>query len=87
MYYSDNLIVRKVPKAVRDRTRENMDVYNMDLYDAFNEAVRECTVSRKSSRGRSTELTEAWYFNDYRRFIPSAYNPMYLDSDAFPLKY
>jgi len=83
--YNDDLIVRRVPKAVRERTRENMDIYCMDLYDAFNEAVKECAVLR--SRKRNTELTEAWYFSDYRRFIPSAYNSGYLDFDQYPLRY
>lgn len=80
-YFNDDMIVRRVPKAVRERTRENMDVFNMGLYDAFDEAVRECATSR------SVELVNAWYVSDYRRFIPSAYHPMYLNFELFPLKY
>lgn len=81
MYFKDEMIVKRVPKAVRERTRENMDDFCMGLYDAFNEAVREC------ADGRSVELVKAWFHSDYRAFIPSAYNPKCLDFNAFPLRY
>ena len=79
--YSDDLIVKRVPKAVRERTKENMDVYSLGLYDAFNEAVRECATSR------SSELVKAWFYSDYRTFIPSAYDPKFLNFRLFPLRY
>lgn len=77
MKYSDELIVKKVSKAVRERTRVNMEKYSMSLGDAFNEAVR--------SKGRSKNLQLAFYNNDYREYIPSAYYPEYLDFDKYPL--
>lgn len=41
MFYDDDLIIGRVPKNVKERTKENMEVYNMTLYDAFQEATRE----------------------------------------------
>ena len=79
-YYSDDLIVKRVSKAIRERTRENMDVHMMSLNDAFSEAVRECGT-------KSKELLHAWYFSDYRKYIPSAYIPDYLDFNKYPLRY
>lgn len=38
MFYDDDLIIGRVPKKVKERTKENMEVYNMTLYDAFQEA-------------------------------------------------
>ena len=80
-FFRDEMIVKRIPKAVRERTRENMNDYNMGLYDAFDDAVREC------ANKRSTELRNAWYHSDYRAFIPSANKPEFLDFKAYPLKY
>lgn len=41
MSYSEDLIVKRVPMRIRERTKENMDKYCLTLYDAFQEAVRE----------------------------------------------
>ena len=79
--YNDNLIVKRVPKAVRERTKENMDRYHMSLHDAFDEAVRFVSPTK------STELLNAWYFSDYRAFIPDAYDSKYLNFKLFPLRY
>ena len=38
--YIDSLIVRRVPKWIRERTHENMEVYNMCLSDSFEEAIK-----------------------------------------------
>lgn len=78
--YEETMIVGRVPKAVRERTKENMDVHHMGLYDAFDEAVRYVSP-------RNAELRNAWYFSDYRKFIPEAYLPKYLDFKLFPLRY
>ena len=80
MFYDDELIIGRVSKKIRKRTQENMEVYNMGLADSFEEAVRELAK-------KGTELWKAWYYNDFRKFIPSAYNPEYLDLSKFPLKY
>lgn len=71
---------KHIPKTVKKRTRENMEVYGMCLSDAFEEAVRE--FSKKG-----TELWKAWKANDFRAFIPSAYREKYLDFEKYPLKY
>ena len=80
MYYTDDFIVKKVPKKVRTRTKENMEKYEMILSDAFEEAA-------KTYAKPGTELWKAWYFSDYRKYIPSAYDPKYLDLEKYPLKY
>lgn len=80
MYYSDDLIVGNVPDDVRERTKENMEVFSMGLYDAFDDAVRECVHT-------TCELFVAWYVSDYRKFIPDAYLPKYLNFELFPLRY
>lgn len=80
MLYTDDFIVKKVPKKVRERTKENMEKYEMLLSDAFEEAA-------KMYAKPGTELWKAWYFSDYRKYIPSAYDPKYLDLGKYPLKY
>lgn len=80
MHYDENLIVGKVPKKIRERTKENMKKYNMALTDSFEEAVRKFAQ-------KGTELYKAWYYSDYRKYIPSAYEPEYLDLKKYPLKY
>ena len=80
MFYFDDLIIGKVSKRIRKRTQENMEKYNMCLSDSFEEAV-------KTYVKEGTELWKAWYYSDFRKFIPSAYNPEYLDFEKYPLKY
>ncbi len=80
MFYDDALIVGKVSKVIRKRTKENMEVYNMCLSDSFEEAV-------KTYAKEGTQLWKAWYYSDFRKFIPSAYIPEYLDFTKYPLKY
>lgn len=81
MNYSDDLIIgNDVPKKIRKRTKLNMEKYSMGLADAFEEAVR--YYARKG-----TELYRAWYYNDFRKYIPSAYLEEYLDFEKYPLKY
>lgn len=78
--YIDSLIVRRVPKWIRERTCENMEVYNMCLSDSFEEAVKSYPSLKKGS-----ELWKAWYYNDFRLYIPSAYLPTAFDFSARPL--
>lgn len=71
---------KRVPKSVARRTAENMEVYNMGLADAFEEAAR--TLAKPG-----TELHRAWYYSDFRAYIPEAYEPKYLDFEKYPLAY
>ena len=71
---------KEVPEEVILRTKENMEVYNMDLNDSFQEAAR--TLAPKG-----TDLWKAWYYDDFREYIPCAYQEKYLDFDVYPLKY
>lgn len=82
MFYDDSLIVRRVPKWIRERTRDNMEYYCMGLYDSFQEAVRNYP---KLTRG--SELWKAWYYDDFRLYIPSAMNPERMDFNKYPLRY
>lgn len=75
-----DLFKGKVPKNIQNRTIENMDEYHMDLYDSFKEACRELAP-------KGSELYNAWYQDDFRKFIPSAYLEEYLDFDKYPLEY
>lgn len=83
MYYHDELITGLIPKAsiIRRRVKENMNVYGLGLADAFDEAAR------MYARKKSSELYKAWYYSDFRKYIPSAYLPEYLDFEKYPLKY
>ena len=80
MYFDGEDIVRKVPKKIVNRTKENMEEYGMDLGDAFEEAVK--TFAKKG-----TELWKAWYYDDFRKFIPCAYSKEFLDFEKYPLRY
>lgn len=80
MYFDREDIVRKVPKKIINRTKENMEEYGMDLGDAFEEAVK--TFAKKG-----TELWKAWYYSDFRKYIPSVYDPKFLDFEKYPLRY
>lgn len=75
-----NLFSKKVSKSVANRTVENMERYGMSLSDAFEEAAR-------SLAKNNTELWAAWYFCDFRKFIPFAYLPKYLDFKKYPTRY
>ena len=80
MRYNDDMIQGNVPKKIRERVKVNMEIYLLDLADAFEEAVRALAKP-------NTELWKAWYHSDYRAFIPSAYLDEYLDFAKHPLKY
>lgn len=67
----EKLIIKKVPKRIIIRTRSNMNKYCMDFHDAFQEAVR--TYAKPD-----TDLWRAFYFNDFREYIPTVYFPDYL---------
>lgn len=73
-------IKRKVPKKILERVKENMEVYNMTLNDAFEEAARELAKP-------GTLLFKAWYHSDFREYIPCVYQEKYLDFAKYPLKY
>ena len=69
-----------VPKKIKSATRWYMKKYNVSLGDAFQWACR--TFAPKG-----TELYDAWYYDDFRKFIPSASEEKYLDFEKYPLKY
>ena len=46
MTFDETDFAKHVPKKILDRTKENMEVYNMGLYDSFKEAVREFSKNR-----------------------------------------
>ncbi len=74
------VFAKRVPKNIRERTIENIEVYNMCLTDAFEEAVR--NLAKKG-----TELWKAWYYSDFRKYIPQAYREEFLDFKKYPLAY
>ncbi len=70
----------RVPKKIKDATLEYMNTDGVSLADAFGWACREYAPE-------GSELWKAWYNNDFRKFIPSEYDPKYLDFKKYPLKY
>lgn len=76
----EHYIVKKVPKVIIKRAEENYYKYNMSVLDSFEEAVRNFAK-------KGTELWKAWYWDDFRAFIPSEYREEYLDFEKYPLKY
>lgn len=79
-FFEKTDFVKRVPKIILKRTQENMEVYNMTLYDSFQEAVK--TYAKQGSR-----LWKAWYYDDFREYVPCIYDPKYLDFSKYPLKY
>lgn len=71
---------KRVPRAIVERTEENYYTYNMSLLDAFEEAVKE--LAKKGAK-----LWKAWYYDDFREYLPSEYREEYLDFKKYPLKY
>ena len=61
-----------IPTTIKRNTTYYMNRYNLDLYDAFKEACRDYHGTMPE------ELFEAWYNDDFREYIPSAYRPEYL---------
>lgn len=78
--FEESDIKLKVPKKVLNRVKENMEVYNLSLSDAFKEAAREFATL-------GTRLFTAWYYDDFREYIPIAYQEKYLDFNKYPLRY
>lgn len=78
--FDENDFIKKLPRSVLKRTKENMEIYNMDLTDSIQEAAR--TLAKPG-----TELRKAWYYDDYRAFVPCIYESKYLDFSKYPLKY
>jgi hypothetical protein len=71
---------KNVPKEIEKRTIENIEVYKLSLGDAFEEAVRELAK-------KGTKLWKAWYYSDFREYLPEIYRKEYLDFSKYPLKY
>ena len=78
--FNEKNIKRRVPKRVIERVRENMETYNMSLADALKEAAG-------AFANLGTRLFAAWYYDDFREYIPSEYQTKYLDFEKYPLKY
>lgn len=79
--YDESCFLKRVPKKIKERTKENMEVYHMSLYDSFQEAVREYVTDHNS------KLWKAFYYDDFREYIPCVYEGEYLDFTKYPLKY
>ena len=71
---------KPIPEEILDMVKENMETYNLDLLDALEEAARELVV-------KDSLLWRAWFYNDYREFIPCAYIEKFLDFEKYPLAY
>ena len=78
--FDEDDFIKDIPKNILERTKENMEVYHIDLRDAFQEAVREFAQE-------GTELWKACYYDDFRAYVPCIYEQKYLDLEKYPLKY
>lgn len=78
--FDKNDFVKRITKKILERTRENMEVYHMNLADSFQEATRELAK-------KGTTLWKAWYYDDFREYVPCIYELKYLDFSKYPLKY
>lgn len=79
MFYYDGLVKKMVPPKILNRFKENLE-HSMTLYDAFEDAVREYAA-------KGSDLWNAWYYGDFREYIPDAYDSKYLDFTKYPRKY
>lgn len=70
----------RTPKKVIIRTIENENKFGMSLHDSFEEAARYYCKP-------NTELWAAWYYSDFRKFIPYAYKEEFLNFKKHPLRY
>ena len=61
-----------IPTTIKRNTTYYMNKYHIDLHDAFKVA---CTYYHGTL---PEELFNAWYHDDFREYIPSAYLPEYL---------
>lgn len=73
-------IKKPVSDLVKQLTVEGMERYGLDLYDAFKSAA-------STAADKRTMLYKAWYKDDFREYIPSAYIPEYLNFEKYPLAY
>ena len=82
MYFSEDLFTKKVPKWIVNRTRENVERFGMCLDESFEEAVKSYPRLKKGS-----ELWKAWFYDDFRAYLPCIYRSEYLDFSKYPRKY
>lgn len=79
MIFNEDLFYH-VPKYIIKEIKKTIDEYGVCLSDAI-----EWTFRDYAKQG--SELWKAWYYSDYRRFIPSWYSQEELDFNKHPLKY
>lgn len=54
--FDEKDFIKRVPKKVLERTKENMEVYNMDLTDSFLSLIQKKMISQKSRWKLCTEI-------------------------------
>ena len=81
------LIFGNVPPYIRRKTFYNMKKYHLIINDAFNYAILDGMERNKMDSMPDINLYNAWYTQDFRLYIPSAYIPKYLDLEMYPLAY
>lgn len=73
-------IKKELPDSIMKRIQEYMEVSNLNLSDAFQEALRDLADS-------GSLLNQVFMAGDYREYIPIAYQDKYLDFVKYPLRY
>ena len=82
--YARNMILPK--KLGVEATGKNLNDLKLQNQHAEKVAQEQLEAAKELAKER-TELYKAWYYDDFRKFIPSAYNTEYLDFSKYPLKY
>lgn len=72
--------MRRIPHEVNLRAEENYVVYRMSKLGSFKEAAK--TLAKRGSH-----LWKAWYYDDFREYIPEEYQKEALDFEKYPLPY
>lgn len=77
----NSMFAVKLPKYLLNRVQWYVERFNMSLIDSLRSAC--CDVCHS----KNTLWYKAWYYEDYREILPSAYIEEYLDFEKYPLKY
>lgn len=77
----NSMFAVKLPKYLLNRVQLYVERFNMSLIDSLRSACLDVCNSK------NTLWYKAWYYDDYREILPSAYIEEYLDFEKYPLRY
>lgn len=74
-----------IPDDLKKRIEENVTIYLLGEGDAVKEAFGH--FCRNGAFDPNSKLYKAWYYSDFREFVPEIYISKYLDFEKYPLAY